>query len=183
MSGIGSAASSQTPVTGIEGVVDAVAVRQTYLNHESSVRSIGILYYIAGTLFGLLGTAGVFVEPEPSDEPELPAAVVVGLCLVLGVGYLLVGRGLRKLRPWSRIVSAVFAAIGLLGFPVGTLINGYILYLLFSEKGEVVFSEKYRQVIDATPEIKYKTSGFVWFLLIFMLFLLGLLVLLALLPE
>jgi hypothetical protein len=59
----------------------------------------------------------------------------------------------------------VFGAIGLLGFPVGTLIAGYLLYLLWSEKGNVVFSPRYQRVMQATPHIKYKTSIIVWIFL------------------
>jgi hypothetical protein len=48
---------------------------------------------------------------------------------------------------------------------LGTLINGYILYLLLSAKWEMVFSAEYRDIIDATPHIKYRTSILIWMLL------------------
>ena len=66
--------------------------------------------------------------------------------------------GLRRLQPWSRISSGIIAALGLLAFPVGTLINAYILYLLLCRKANVVFSAEYREIIIRTPHIKYKTS-------------------------
>jgi len=56
--------------------------------------------------------------------------VITVLLVVLGVGQLLAGWGVRALRSWGRTVGCVLSAIGLLGFPIGTLINGYILYLL-----------------------------------------------------
>jgi hypothetical protein len=43
-------------------------------------------------------------------------------------------------------------------FPWGTIINGAILYLVFSKKGAKVFSPEYQEVIRQTPHIKYKTS-------------------------
>jgi hypothetical protein len=49
--------------------------------------------------------------------------------------------------------------------PIGTLINAYILYLVFSRKGRTILSEDYQQVIAATPHIKYKTSIIVWIFL------------------
>ncbi len=58
---------------------------------------------------------------------------------------LVVARGVRKLAPWARITTIVLAAIGLLGFPVGTLINGYILYLMLSKKGKRIFEDDYRR--------------------------------------
>ena len=38
------------------------------------------------------------------------------------------------------------------------LIVGYILYLMLSEKGSVVFSPAYKEIIARTPHIKYRTS-------------------------
>lgn len=71
----------------------------------------------------------------------------------------------RKLKSWARIPTAILSGIGLLGFPVGTLINGYILYLVFSRKGVTVFSDDYKRVIAETPHIKYRTSIVVWIIL------------------
>jgi hypothetical protein len=110
------------------------------------------------------------------DEPEAAARRMGPLFwLVLAdLAALLIatGVGLRHLRPWSRITSGIFAVIGLLGFPLGTLVNGCILYLLFSKKGSTVFSEAYRRVLAATPHVKYRTPLFVWILLaIFLLFI------------
>ncbi len=69
---------------------------------------------------------------------------------------------LRALKPTARIPAGVLAAIGLLEFPVGTLINGYFLYLLFSKKGAMVFSEEYRQIVVDTPEIRASTPLSAW---------------------
>ena len=83
------------------------------------------------------------------------------------------GIGLRRLSPWARIPSGILSGFGLLGFPIGTLINGYILYLLFSKKGTTVFSEEYKRAIAQTPHIKYRTSLVVWILLGLLLLLIG----------
>lgn len=57
------------------------------------------------------------------------------------------------------------AVVGLLGFPIGTLINGYFLYLLGSRSGATIFTPQYRQVVERTPEIKYKTPIWMWILI------------------
>ena len=75
------------------------------------------------------------------------------------------GFGLRQQKPWSRIIATVGSVISLIGFPMGTIIGGYILYLLWGEKGRTVFSPAYTGVIAATPHLKYKTSIIVWILL------------------
>jgi hypothetical protein len=75
------------------------------------------------------------------------------------------GWGVRSFRRWGRVVGCVLSGIGLLGFPIGTLINAYILYLFLSKKGRTVFSPEYQDVIAATPHVKYRTSIIVWILL------------------
>ncbi|HAV64940.1 MAG TPA: hypothetical protein DCY13_21535 [Verrucomicrobiales bacterium] len=155
-----------------EGVAgsEAEQIRQDHINHEASVKAVGILYLIGGT-FGLIGSLGLFVMLSSTTTGDGPAESVVftgGVAAVLlvfcGVQFA-AGLGLRRLRNWARIVAAILSALGLLSFPVGTLINGYILYLLLSKKGQMVFSEEYRQIIAQTPHIRYRTSTIVWIVL------------------
>ena len=83
-----------------------------------------------------------------------------------------VGFGLRKLKRKVRYAAVGLAALGLIGFPVGTVISVYILYLLLSRKGEMVFSAQYADVVKATPHIKYRTSVIVWIVIVSFLALL-----------
>jgi len=83
----------------------------------------------------------------------------------------------RALRPWGRIVGCILSAIGLIGFPIGTLINGYILYLFLSKKGRTIFAPEYQDVIAATPHVKYRTSIIVWIFLALVVLLLAVAVL------
>ena len=96
--------------------------------------------------------------PDSVVSALVVSGFLLGIYGGLAVLMFFTARGLRRLQPWSRIPSGILSTIGLLGFPIGTLINGYILYLLFSRKGNVVFSPEYRDIIDRTPHIKYKTS-------------------------
>ncbi len=75
-----------------------------------------------------------------SDQAAGMLAGVGALYLAIGVLMLLVARGVRQLKPWARTTSTVLAAIGLLGFPLGTLVNAYILYLMLSKKGKRIFA-------------------------------------------
>ena len=141
----------------------AEEIRKEFLNHEAAVRSIGTLYYIAAIIW-IVGTIGFALTPDDVGG-TIVGAVMIVVFLVLGVGVVAVGRGLRRLRRWVRIPVGVLSGLGLLGFPIGTLINGYILYLVFCKKGEMVFSGDYREVIDKTPHIRYRTSVLVWVVL------------------
>ena len=59
----------------------------------------------------------------------------------------------------------MFAALGLLAFPIGSIISLFILILLCRPKGIRVLSPDYREVIAATPHIKYRTPIWIWVLL------------------
>jgi hypothetical protein len=141
----------------------AEETRNQHIKHEASVKSIGLLYYLGGAALVFAGLATVAAALSPSGKSEALAMSVV--LVLLGGVQIWTGTALRKLRSWARVVAGILSGIGLLGFPIGTLINGYILYLLFSQKGKTVFSPEYQEVIQQTPHIKYKTSIVVWILL------------------
>ncbi len=159
------------------GVVsaEAVEIRTKHINHEAGVKSIGTLYYLGAIGVIVAGFAGLFTGAVlfPGFGKDGMAGMIFAVFLLaLGGLQFWLARGLRGLKSWARIPTGVLAVLGLLGFPFGTLINAYILYLLFSKKGNMVFSDEYQGVIAATPEIKAKTSIIVWIFL-------GLLVLLV----
>jgi hypothetical protein len=139
---------------------EAEAIRKAHISHEASIRAVGALYYLGSALLVISAIGGLIAMPGGGGE-----VAMVALFVVLAVGMIFVGRGVRALRRWARIVGSVLAAIGLLGFPIGTLINLYILYLFLSKKGRTVFSPEYQEVIAATPDIKYRTSIVVWIFL------------------
>ena len=159
-----------------EGVMSrttaADEVRNRYLKHEASVKSIGLLYYLGGIGLLIMGLIAIFVvQPGATDSARQPwmAAIFLGL----SVTQFWVGTGLRRLKRWARVPSGVLSGIGLLGFPVGTIVNAYILYLICCKKGAMVFSEEYRAIIEQTPHIKYRTSIVIWILLGLVLLALG----------
>lgn len=139
-------------------ILAAEAVRQTYLKHEASIQSVGILYYLGAVMSPLAGIAGLV----STEQPGLERTAICAVLLVLGVIYFKVGRWLRVLDPKAKTPTTLLSVLGLFAFPIGTLINAYILSLIHSEKGKMVFSPEYRSVIEATPEIQYKTSVIVW---------------------
>ncbi|WDE97341.1 hypothetical protein PQO03_05170 [Lentisphaera profundi] len=125
-------------------------IRNTYLKHEASVQSVGSLYTLGALFLGFAAIASFF-----SGETEV---LIGGVLLALAALYGWLGMSVRKLKRGSKIAVGILSGIGLLGFPIGTIINAYILYLVFSEKGKIVFSDEYRDAIAATPHIKHKTS-------------------------
>lgn len=146
---------------------NAEQIRQDHIKHEASIKSVGILYFLGAALVILAGTTGLMTR-----QGEGIGVGVILLCL--GILQICVGVGVRQLKSWARIPTAVLSGIGLLMFPLGTLINGYILYLVLCQKGRTVFSDDYKRTIERTPHIKYKTSIVVWIFLGLLLLLLGL---------
>lgn len=142
---------------------DAEALRITYLIRETTIKSAGGLFVVGGILACLLAVfyalAGLVTLGAP--RPDEPAVLFFALAIlsgVLGVAQIYIAGGLWQLKPWARTAAAGFSCLGLLAFPVGTLLCAYFCYLLLSRKGAMVFSEPYRQVVKATPRIEYKSS-------------------------
>src|SRR5688572_6003847 len=116
---------------------DAETIRKAHINTEASIKSIGILYYLGG--IGLLLAAVGFVlgsSPAEGVTALVPYAIG-GLLVVFSLFQFIVGSSVRKLRQWSRIAVGIMSGMGLLAFPVGTVINGYILMLIFGKKGSM----------------------------------------------
>jgi hypothetical protein len=166
----------QAPTARVDDVSDSVnpqaeSIRREHINHEASIKAVGTLYYLS-TLVLAVGGLAIFFLPGAFAGARMADAVPAAIMVVLAVALLLVGRGLRKLQPWVRIPTVLLSILGLLGFPIGTLINGYIIWLILSKKGRLVLSPEYAAIVEATPQVKYRTSIVVWILL-------GLLVLLV----
>ncbi len=103
-----------------------------------------------------LAASGLFLFAPVDVATDMDGMLI--LLPVIGIVQFVTAFGLRGLQRWARIPTGLFSALGLLGFPLGTFINGYILYLVFSAKGSMVFSEDYSEIIAQTPHIKYRTS-------------------------
>lgn len=144
-----------------EGVASSAAedIRNEHIKHEASVKSVGVLYFIGAFLMVLLGGMILIAPSGPTGVETVLAGVIIICAAAL---HFALGMALRRLKRWAQIVAGIFSGVGLLGFPLGTIINGFILYLLFSKKGKTVFSPEYQEVIAQTPHIKYRTSIIVW---------------------
>jgi hypothetical protein len=146
-------------------LAEAERIRHELLEHEAELKFYGLFYLLGGIVGGLAFLAmalavalGQLGRTESGLAPWLFLMVFGGLGSFL---YLWLGIGLRRCDRKVRKLAIVMAAFGLLAFPVGTLINGYFLYLLLGEKGSRVLSPEYQAVIAATPHIKRKSPWLV----------------------
>lgn len=106
------------------------------LERPGIVTLLAALQFIAGTLYAIL--AIVIVVTSVRKEATM---VLVGLALiVLSTLNFLCGHGLWRLRPYGRTIQLVFAWIGLLAFPMGTIISILILLYMYKPGVKVLFS-------------------------------------------
>ncbi len=143
---------------------DAEAIRREHIKHEASLRSFGGLYLFGGVGMLLLALSFVAMATGGNEEPAV-GWVATGVSLALAAAYSWVGAGLRRLDRRVRLGASLLAAISLLSFPIGTLLGGYLLYLIHGAKGQIVFGEAYPGIVAATRHIKRPTSLLTWGLL------------------
>jgi hypothetical protein len=107
----------------------------------SAVYLVGALVVMA--MFGFAGAAaGTSGDAEAARAaPWIAAfgtAIAIGL-LVLALPGLITGWGLLNYRPWARIVNIVLSIIDLFGFPVGTALGVYSLWVMFQPEAVLLF--------------------------------------------
>jgi len=162
-------------------LAEAERLRNIYLKHEASVKSVGSLHYfgaVCGLIVCICAVAMIVVSIREENPGNTGVFVgVSAIYVVMTAVNFALGYGLRRLLPWARWTEIILGSIGtfiilsMTIFLAATansaaaapnvfwlLINFYILYLMISAKGGMVFSPQYREVIAKTPHIKYKTS-------------------------
>jgi len=111
----------------------------------TAVTVISVIYWIfcgIGALAGLMILfGGSLFAGMLKDVIPLPVGVIAGLGAIIGGVILIIEIFMAwvtyqfyLLKNWARIVLTVFCAIGLLSFPIGTIMNGIFLYLFWGYK-------------------------------------------------
>jgi len=94
----------------------------------AGLSALGALMSLFGSGLGMMG-GGVF-----GGLFGALMSIIGIVMLALAVLYAFVGYGLWMHKNWARIVALVLAVIGLLGFPIGTIVGAVIIYLLGFDK-------------------------------------------------
>lgn len=113
---------------------------------EQHLRTLGILWVVAGALFVipgfvLLTVSGIVRVAIPATEaiPHVVAPLVlsaIGISLlVVAAGGIVVGWGLLRREFWARTVAIVLGIVSLLHPPFGTALGIYTLWVLLSDQG------------------------------------------------
>ena len=148
------------------------AIRHEYLKREHSIKSIGSLFVVFSLVLGVavISLAGPLISSfQRGANSSRGLAVAIATLVLLGfliTGQLLVGIGIRRLKPWSRIPAIVISVLWMFHFPIGTVLNVIFLVTLLGKRNRFVFTPEYRRIIEATPHIKYRSSILLWAVLI-----------------
>lgn len=137
---------------------DDEELRRAHVRHERQLKAVGVLYLFGGALMALASIPLMFASADLDGGEEGWALGLAALYAGMGIGSLVVGVGFLRLRPWVRVPGAVLSTLGLLAVPIGTLINGWILYLMFCARGRTVLGPDYARVIAATPHVRYRRT-------------------------
>ncbi len=150
---------------------DVDQIRRDHIAHEASIKSLGGLYFLGGLGMAMTVVVICFVSFDGSGPVDISSLIGILIGIALSALFFWLSGDLRQLRPRARTTATVLACLGLAIIPPGTIINAYVLYLLLSAKGRMVFSERYQEIMAATPHIRYKTSPAIYIL--FALIVLG----------
>ena len=143
-----------------------IALREQHLRHEVQLKSVGSLYFLGGLMlalgaFGMLASTSVGTQPLDPERASVFRALGF-IYIGLSAASFVLAAGFRRLRSWVRIPGGIMSILGLLAIPIGTLVNIWILYLMFGKAGRVVLAPEYQDVIAATPQVRYRRSVGDW---------------------
>ena len=109
---------------------------------STHVKVIGWLYIIGNglaLLFAVLGGGLMAVLGLASGEPDAAAmggiiGIITAVMGLLSIPGIIIGWGILNYKSWARILGIILAIINLIGFPIGTAIGIYTLWVLLNDE-------------------------------------------------
>ncbi len=101
---------------------------------------------------GVLGILGAFVafaiiaggglisgDQTAIRITSIVALAIGGFVVLVSIPGILAGIGLLGFKPWARILAIILALLDLPGFPVGTVLGIYSLWVLLDSESSLLF--------------------------------------------
>lgn len=116
---------------------------------NTHVKILAWLYIISGILglltacvvvFAVFGGGLISGDRTAITVTGIVATVVGSLILLLSAPGIVAGLGLLGYRAWARILALVLGILNLPGFPVGTLLGIYTLWVLLDNETSLLFN-------------------------------------------
>ena len=99
-----------------------------------------ILLFLAAIVFVVLFATGWAIDNSSVTYILTISGIVVGSCMtILSLPGILAGVGILKRKAWGRVLGIIISILGLLNFPLGTLIGIYGLFVLFQDRAGAYF--------------------------------------------
>ena len=121
------------------------------------VKVIAVLYLICGAFLAagafflpaILGIVAAIVGSSGDPDAGMATAILgltgIGLSVMFiafAIPFIVIGWGMLKFKPWSRIAGIVLGALCITQIPFGTVIGIYALVILFRKDTEALFVAK-----------------------------------------
>lgn len=120
-------------------------------NMETHVKVLGWLYIVLGALgvlggvilgFILLGS-GLISGDETAITVLLIVAIIAGgFIFLISVPGIIAGLGLLAYQGWARILAIILGILNLPGFPTGTILGAYTLYVMLDDETSALFASQ-----------------------------------------
>jgi type IV pilus assembly protein PilA len=104
------------------------------------VTILAVLQFVGAGFWLLAGFGGMAANLSGPGTDAFGGIMVMGIFGCLGLAQLICGIGLIGLKPYGRTLQLIFAWIGLIAIPVGTVISVLILIYLFKPGIKLIFS-------------------------------------------
>ena len=156
----------QVKKSGKKDSSNAVKIRKQHIEQETEIKEWGLVMMVLGVLSALLslviGVYSVFfataVVPEEGVALTVTFLVILfAVIMFFNMIQIAIGWGMHRLNGLGRIGGTIFWAIHLLAIPVGTIVGIIVLRILWNERAATIFSPEYKDIREATPEIKHKS--------------------------
>jgi pheromone shutdown protein TraB len=152
------------------GFLAPQAEREAHAQAESAVKIFGSLYFAYAIL--IFGIMALTLWMKATGELDSPQALISFLA-IYGVIHLGTGVGLRRFKPWARLVGIFLAVLMLPSVPIGTILGLGILISLLSSKVRRVFQRDYQQVMAVTNPVAVRFNPLLAVTLVVMLSMLA----------
>ena len=102
---------------------------------------LGLLGILLAVVLGLiLAGIGMITGDQTANNILLVIAILVGgISALLSVPGVIAGIGLLGLKRWARVLAIILGILNLPGFPVGTLLGVYSLYVMLDDETSALF--------------------------------------------
>lgn len=158
----------QTPLDSNVPDTDEERLRRLHINREKSIKAVGFLFCLTAIAVVLAGL-GIAID----QLSDFSAYQLLGAIVFVGIGAYMffIGVGLWLLQRWAKFPAGIFAILciayglsnPLLAVKIGGVFFGFlVIALIFSPKGEMVFSDRYKEIILATHRVKPRSKALVW---------------------